>query len=119
VTSVETLALNLLVVLNISLPLLMIKPITFGCILHKAEVFDRFVEWKALVEKQSGQKFKGLWTDNGGEYTSNKFEEFLKREGVLHERIVPKTPEQNGVADSCRHGSFNACRLQASSQVLG
>ena len=47
---------------------------------HKAEVFDRFVEWKALVEKQSGQKLKVLRTDNGGEYTSNKFEEFLKTE---------------------------------------
>jgi len=45
---------------------------------HKAEVFDRFVEWKALVEKQSGQKLKVLRTDNGGEYTSNKFEEFLR-----------------------------------------
>ena len=41
---------------------------------HKARVFDRFVEWKALVEKQSGQKLKVLRTDNGGEYTSNKFE---------------------------------------------
>ena len=65
----------------------------------KAEVFDRFVEWKALVEKQSGQKLKVLRTDNGGEYTSNKFEEFLKREGVLHECTVPKTPEQNGIVE--------------------
>ena len=62
---------------------------------HKAKVFDRFVEWKALVEKQSGKKLKVLRTDNGREYTSNKFEEFLKIEGVLHEHTVPKTPEQN------------------------
>ena len=66
---------------------------------HKDEVFDRFLECKAMVEKASGQKLKILRTDNGGEYTSNKFEEFLKSEGICHECTVPKTPEQNGVAE--------------------
>ena len=42
---------------------------------------------------------KVLRTDNGGEYTSTRFEEFLRREGIRHERTVPKTPEQNGVAE--------------------
>jgi len=45
------------------------------------------------------QKLKVLCTDSGGEYTSNKFKEFLKRERVVHECTVPKTPEQNGVAE--------------------
>ena len=66
---------------------------------HKDEVFDRFLQWKAQVEKSSGRKLKVLRTDNGGEYTSAKFEDYLKAEGVRHERTVPKTPEQNGVAD--------------------
>ena len=62
---------------------------------HKDEVFDRFLEWKALVEKSSGRKLKVFRTDNGGEYTSTKFQDYLKAEGVRHERTVPKTPEQN------------------------
>ena len=66
---------------------------------HKDEVFDRFLIWKALVEKSSGRKLKVLRTDNGGEYTSTKFEDYLNAEGVRHERTVPKTPEQNGVAE--------------------
>ena len=66
---------------------------------HKDEVFDRFLQWKAQVEKSSGRKLKVLRTDNGGEYTSAKFEDYLKAEGVRHERTVPKTPEQNGVAE--------------------
>lgn len=41
---------------------------------------------------------KTLRTDNGGEYTSAKFESYLKVEGVRHEYTVPKMPEQNGVA---------------------
>ena len=42
---------------------------------------------------------KVLRTDNSGEYTSAKFESYLKGEGVHHERTIPKTPEQNGVAE--------------------
>ena len=39
----------------------------------KDQVFQKFVEWKALAEKSSGQKLKTLHTDNGREYTSAKF----------------------------------------------
>ena len=66
---------------------------------HKSEVFDRFLEWKVMVENASGNKLKVLRTDNGGEFTSTKFEEFLKSKGIRHERTIPKTPEQNGVAE--------------------
>ena len=66
---------------------------------HKSEVFDRFLEWKAMVENASGNKLKVLRTDNGGEFTSTKFEEFLKSKGIRHERTIPKTSEQNGVAE--------------------
>ena len=34
---------------------------------HKSEVFEKFTEWKAVVEKSSGMKLKVLRTDNGGE----------------------------------------------------
>jgi len=46
-----------------------------------------------MVENASGKKLKVLHIDNGGEYTSNKFEEFLKSKGLRHECTVPKTPE--------------------------
>jgi transposase InsO family protein len=49
-----------------------------------------------LVKKQNRQT---LGTDNGGEYTSNRFEEYLEDKGIRRERMVPKTPEQNGVAE--------------------
>ena len=66
---------------------------------QKDQVFEKFLEWKALVEKSTGRKLKALRTDNGGEYTSAEFEAYLKKEGVRHELTVPKTPEQNGVAE--------------------
>ena len=48
--------------------------------------------WKSPLERT-------FRTDNGGEYTSKKFEEFLKSEGIRLECTIPKTPEQNGVAE--------------------
>ena len=65
----------------------------------KDEVFKCFVEWKALVEKSSGRKLKTLRSDNGGEYVSTEFNNYLQSEGIRHEYTVPKTPEQNGVAE--------------------
>ena len=66
---------------------------------HKDDVFPCFLEWKALVERSTNQKLKALRTDNGGEYMSTEFQTYLKKEGVRHELTVPKTPEQNGVAE--------------------
>ena len=33
----------------------------------KDQAFDRFLEWKELVEKSSGKKLKTIRSDNGGE----------------------------------------------------
>ena len=52
-----------------------------------------------MVEKSSGKRVKTLWTDNGEEYTSKQFEDFLKRKGIHYEHTVSKTPKQNGVAE--------------------
>ena len=65
----------------------------------QGQAFDRFLEWKLLVENASGQKLKTLRSDNGGEFTSKKFKAYLKSEGVRHECTIPKTPEQNGVSE--------------------
>ena len=37
----------------------------------KSEVFDRFKEFKALVENQTEKKIKVLRTDNGGDFCRN------------------------------------------------
>ena len=50
-----------------------------------------------MVEKSSGEKIKTLRSDNGGEYTSKVFEDYLNKYGIRHE--CTKTPEQNGVAE--------------------
>ena len=79
----------------------------------KDQAFDHFQEWKAMVEKASGKKLKTLRSDNGGEYTSKMFEAYLKSKGIRHERTIPKTPQQNGVAER-----FNCTLIELSHSML-
>src|SRR5258708_40263003 len=65
----------------------------------KDQVFDKFVEFKSIAENEMGQKIKILHTDNGGEYTSPKFNDFLSKHGISHQTSVPYTLEQNSLAE--------------------
>ena len=64
----------------------------------KSEVYEKFREWKAMVELATGRKLKAIRTDNGGEYISREFQTYLKA-GVCHKLTIPKNPEQNGIAE--------------------
>ena len=66
---------------------------------QKSETFEKFKEFKALVEKQLGKQIKTLWSDRGGEYLLGEFEDFLKEEGIISQLTAPGTPQQNGVSE--------------------
>lgn len=85
---------------------------------HKDEVFQRFQEWKAQVEKMTGKKVKALRSDNGGEYTSNEFTSFLTEEGIKHEQTMPHTPEQNGVAERLNRTLMESVRTMLADSKL-
>jgi hypothetical protein len=59
----------------------------------KFGVFDKFKEFKALVENQTSKKIKVLRTDNGGELCGNEFEEFYKKCGIARQKTTPYTPQ--------------------------
>lgn len=67
--------------------------------MKKSEVLDKFKLFKATMEKTTDAKIKRLRSDNGGEYTSKKLEAFLGEHGIKHEKTVPYTPQQNGLAE--------------------
>jgi len=46
-----------------------------------------------------GVKIKAFCSDNGGEYTSHDFKEFLVSSGCKHEVSAAYSQEQNGVAE--------------------
>jgi hypothetical protein len=49
---------------------------------HKGEVFQHFLNFKAMVEKEKGVSIKCLRSDGGGEYFSNEFNGYLKEHGI-------------------------------------
>jgi len=65
----------------------------------KAQTFGVFKRFKAMVENESGCKLKMLRSDNGKEYTSNKFNDFCEEMGIKHQLTVSYTPQQNGVSE--------------------
>lgn len=65
----------------------------------KSEVPEKFKEYKAMVERNTGKKIKIVRSDNGLEYVSHYLNDFLKQEGIKHELTVEYTPQQNGVAE--------------------
>ncbi|OMO73383.1 Integrase, catalytic core [Corchorus capsularis] len=65
----------------------------------KDEVFDRFKEWKIMIEKRTSRQIKTLRTDNGLEFCGQGFNEFCKKEGIVRHHTVRRTPQQNGVAE--------------------
>ena len=55
-----------------------------------------------MVENETGKKLKCLRSDNGGEYCSHEFEDYCSTNGIHRQKIVPRTPQENGVVE-CRN----------------
>ncbi|KAJ6885640.1 hypothetical protein NC651_026314 [Populus alba x Populus x berolinensis] len=59
---------------------------------RKADLLAVFKTFKARVELESGKKIKCLRTDNGGEYTSDEFDNFCQHEVKTRLEIGPAKP---------------------------
>ena len=66
---------------------------------NKSEVFEKFRNFKALLENQSGLHIKVLRTGRGGEYVSKEFLRFCSENGIHKQFTARYTPQQNGVAE--------------------
>ncbi len=49
---------------------------------HKGEVFQHFLNFKAMVEKEKGVSIKCLRSNGRGKYFSNESSEYLKEHGI-------------------------------------
>ena len=66
---------------------------------QKLEVLEKFKEFEAAATNEAGRSIGILRTDNGGEYLSTEFQDYLKAKGIKYELTVPYSPQQNGVAE--------------------
>ncbi|KAG6438793.1 hypothetical protein O3G_MSEX000229 [Manduca sexta] len=65
----------------------------------KHQTFKCFREFQQLVENQQSKKIKALRSDNGGEFCSSEMESHLKGCGIVHQKSIAYTPEQNGLSE--------------------
>ncbi|KAE8695414.1 General regulatory factor 9, MU isoform 1 [Hibiscus syriacus] len=75
------------------------QKLLLGLIKKKSDVFSTFKNFKERVELDSRNKIKCFIIDNGGEYTSEEFDDFCMKEGIKRQFTVANTPQQNGVAE--------------------
>ncbi|KAL0405511.1 UNVERIFIED_CONTAM: Retrovirus-related Pol polyprotein from transposon TNT 1-94 [Sesamum latifolium] len=66
---------------------------------YKSEAFGRFKEYRLEVENQTNRKIKALRSDQGGDYLSGEFIDYLKENGILSQWTPPGSPQLNGVAE--------------------
>lgn len=78
--------------------------------------FSRKTWISTRIENQSGKRIKVFKSDNGGEYMSNKFIAFCKKEGIKKETIVPYTPKHNGLAERKNKSIVEAARAMLHDQ---
>ena len=60
--------------------------------------FIIFKSFMAHIEVESSYKIKILRSNRGGEYTSNEFQDYYKKNGIKQQFTTAYTPRQNGIA---------------------
>lgn len=85
----------------------------------KDEAFQKFEEWKALVENQTGVKLKCLRTNNGLEFCNNQFDKVCKDSGIKRHKTCPYTPQQNGVSEQMNRTIMDKVRSMLVETGLG
>ncbi|KAL0402266.1 UNVERIFIED_CONTAM: Retrovirus-related Pol polyprotein from transposon RE2 [Sesamum latifolium] len=66
---------------------------------NKSETLTKFKEFKKSAEAEIGRGVRCLRTDNGGEYTSDEFLDFIREAKIRQQFTCPNTPQQNGVSE--------------------
>ena len=61
-----------------------------------------------MVETETGLRVKCLRSDNGREYIDGGFIEYCATQGIMMEKTIPVTPQQNGVAERMNR-TLNEC----------
>eukprot|EP00253_Pinus_taeda_P008959 PITA_08959 len=62
---------------------------------NKSDAFLTFKNFHKWMENDAQSHIGSIRTDNGKEYSSNEFEQYLRQHGIKHQIIVPYNPQQN------------------------
>lgn len=65
----------------------------------KDEVLGHFIDYDVALETQHGQRIRTFHSDNGGEYMSSAFDDYLRSRGIRRSATSSGTPEHNPVPE--------------------
>jgi transposase InsO family protein len=77
---------------------------------EKSQVFATFKNFHLWITNETQLNIGTLELNNGGEYTSNAFENYLHNNCIKHQNIFPYTPQQNGVVERVNKTLHNMVR---------
>lgn len=86
---------------------------------NKSEVPSAFKKYLALVNNQCTTLIKQVRSDNGGEFTSQTFEDLLETHGIIHKRVPPAAHAQNGRVERVHLTIMNLVRAMLLDSGLG
>lgn len=66
---------------------------------EKGDAFQKFRNFKTMVEQESDARIQTFRTDRGGEFVSLEFNSFCEDTGIKRHLTAPYTPQQNGVVE--------------------
>ena len=84
----------------------------------KDQVYNKYIEYKTLVENHLKLMIKHLWTDNDTEYNNGQFITALKAFGIQWEPSAPYMQAQNGKAEWLHYMIMNMIRAVLITQKL-
>lgn len=76
------------------------------------------IDFIRLIKTQHNQKTKSIRCDNGGEFSSNNFEQFCKYKGIEIQYMSPYTPQKNGKAERMNRTLLDKVRTKFSDTNL-
>ena len=84
----------------------------------KDQVYDKYIEYKALVENYLKLMIKYLWINNGIEYDNDQFITTLKASNIQWESSASYTQVQNSKAEQLHHTIMNMVKAVLIAQKL-
>ncbi|CAI7737287.1 unnamed protein product [Closterium sp. NIES-53] len=72
--------------------------------------FEANVAWLLVAERESGVKLKSFQSDGGGEYTSQRFKQYLAEKRIKRLISLPYAHQQQGVAERMNRTLQNTMR---------
>lgn len=84
----------------------------------KTQVLSMFLDYKNLMENFSGVQIMRIRSDNGSEFMNKRMATVCRNYGIVHKKSVPRSPQQNGVAERMNRTLIEKARCMLHCKVV-